>query len=266
MTTFALDVGALLEALDSMASQRPVAAQIVAVSNDDKAGAKDLALVLGADLALATKVMRLANSAYFGMSGRVTSLQFAIAVVGFSTVGTMATVALSGIDDAAEVLPEGFWDTSTHLAAASASLGPLFGRRPADAMCLGLLAEMGSALLHATDPAGYDELSAATEPGPSRFAAELDRYGISAPRLTAEALQQWRFSADMVETLRETESGGKGALLRVAYEMTARLLHPHHRDVPVERLSDNRVGEFHVHGRLATIRSEVVDLRTALGR
>ena len=265
MTTFALDLGALLEALDGMASQRPVAAQIVAVSNDDKAGAKDLAVVLGADLALATKVMRLANSAYFGMSGRVTSLQFAIAVVGFSTVGTMATVALSGID-AAEVLPDGFWDTSTHLAAASASLGPLFGRRPAEAMCLGLLAEMGSALLHATDPAGYDELSAATEPGPSRFAEEHDRYGISAPRLTAEALQQWRFSADMVETLRETEAGAKGALLRVAYEMTARLLYPYHRDVPVERLSDNRIGEFHVHGRLAAIRSEVGDLKTALGR
>ena len=96
MTAFALDVDSVLEELEGMASQRPVAAQIVAVSNDDNAGAKELAAVLGADLALAAKVMRLANSAYFGMSGRVTSLQFAIAVVGFSTVGTMATVALSG--------------------------------------------------------------------------------------------------------------------------------------------------------------------------
>jgi len=120
MTTFLLDVEELLEALDAMASTRPVAAQIVAVSNDDTAGAKDLATVLGADMALATKVMRLANSAYFGMSGRVTNLQFAIAVVGFSAVGTMATVALSGID-AAEVLPQGFWDTSTHLASAAGS-------------------------------------------------------------------------------------------------------------------------------------------------
>ena len=264
MTMFALDVDVLLEALDAMASQRPVAARIVAVSNDDNTGAKDLAAVLGADLALATKVMRLANSAYFGMSGRVANLQFAVAVVGFSTVGTMATVALAGIDTA-EVLPAGFWDTSTHLAAASATLGPQFGLRPGDAMCLGLLAEMGAALLHAADPPGYDELVATTEPGASRFAAELDRYGISAPRLTAEALQQWRFSADMVETLREVESGPRGALLRVAYEMTARLLCPDHREVPVERLCDNRVSEFLVHGRLASIRSEVGDLKTALG-
>ena len=264
MTTFLLDVEELLEALDAMASTRPVAAQIVAVSNDDTAGAKDLATVLGADMALATKVMRLANSAYFGMSGRVTNLQFAIAVVGFSAVGTMATVALSGID-AAEVLPQGFWDTSTHLAAAAGSLGSLFGQRAGDAMCLGLLAEMGAALLHAADPPGYDEIAATTEPGAPRFAAELDRYGITAPRLTAEALQQWRFSVDMVEALREVECGPKGSLLRIAYELTARLLHPQHQEVPVERLCDNRLSEFHVHGRLGSIRAEVGDLKTALG-
>jgi len=78
-------------------------------------------------------------------------------------------------------------------------------------------------------------------------------------------LQQWRFSADMVETLREVECGPKGALLRVAYELTARLLHPRHREVPVERLCDNRLSEFHVYGRLAQIRAEVGDLKTALG-
>src|SRR3712207_6853699 len=33
------------------------------------------------------------------MSGRVSSLQFAIAVVGFMTVRTMATVALTDLDD-----------------------------------------------------------------------------------------------------------------------------------------------------------------------
>lgn len=264
MTTYALDVNGLLDRLDGMASQRPVAARIVAVSNDDNAGAKELAAVLGADLALATKVMRLANSAYFGMSGKVTSLQFAVAVVGFSTVGTMATVALSGID-AAEVLPEGFWDTSVHLAAASAALGPLFAQRAGDAMCLGLLAEMGAALLHEADPEGYNELLATTELGGERFAAEIDRYGISAPWLTAEALRQWRFSTDMVDTLREVESGAAGALLRVAYELTARLLHPEHREIAVEQLSDNRVGESQVRGRLASIRAEVGELKSALG-
>ena len=51
--------------------------------------------ILAADVALASRVMKLANSAYFGMRGRVSSLQFAVTVVGFTTVRTMATVALT---------------------------------------------------------------------------------------------------------------------------------------------------------------------------
>jgi HD-like signal output (HDOD) protein len=264
MTTFALDVNAVLDSLDRMTSQRPVAAQIVATSNKESSGAKELAAVLGADVALTGKVLKLANSAYFGMSGKVTSLQFAVTVVGFSTVRSMATVALSGID-AAEILPDGFWDTSVHLAAASAALGPLFGQRTADAMCLGLLAQLGAALLHQADPDGYDELVATSHLGARRFDAETERYGISAPVLTAEALRQWRFSPDMVDTLRAVESGFEGGLLRVAYELTARLVQPAYKQTPVERLSDNRMRESEVPAKLAAVRGDVGELRSALG-
>ncbi len=83
--------------------------------------------ILGADVPLASKVMKLANSAYFGMSGKVTSLQYAIAVVGFGTVRSMASVALSG-HRLRGLLPEGFWDTSVHLAAVSAIAGTALRR------------------------------------------------------------------------------------------------------------------------------------------
>ena len=57
MTTLALDVDTVLDRLDELASQRPVAAQIVATSNNESAGAAELAGMLGADVALAAKVM-----------------------------------------------------------------------------------------------------------------------------------------------------------------------------------------------------------------
>lgn len=264
MTAIMLDIDALLESLDQLASQRPVAARIVATSNNESSDATELAAVLGADVALAAKVMRLANSAYFGLSGKVTSLQFAVTVVGFNTVRSIATVALSGIDGAKD-LPDGFWDTSVHLAAASGALGPQFQTRTADAMCLGLLAQLGAALLHEADPDGYALVITTTELGAVRFAAESFRYGICAPQLTAEALHQWRFPADMVDTLRAVQSGNQGALLRTAYELTARLLQPGHRRTPLERLSNGRITEALAPARLAAVRADVAQLRTALG-
>ena len=84
----------MLASIDTMAAQRPVAAQIVALTHADDAGAKDLSRLLAADAALAGRVLKLANSAYYRLRGRVSSLQFAVTVVGFATVRSMATVAL----------------------------------------------------------------------------------------------------------------------------------------------------------------------------
>lgn len=264
MTRTDLDVDAVLDGLDQLSAQRPVAAQVVATSNNDSAGAGDLAAILGADMALAARVMKLANSAYFGLSGRVTSLQLAVTVVGFNTVRSVATVALAGIDDASD-LPDDFWTTSVHLAAAAGALGRRFDVTTADALSLGLLAQLGAALLHQADADGYADLLDTTGLGIERFRAEVDRYGICSPRLTAEALSQWHFPAGMVDALRAVQSGVDGALLRTAYEMTARLLHPRHRKVALDRVSDGRMTETQAPARLMAIRSDVLQLQAALG-
>lgn len=264
MSSLVLDIDAALDRLDELASQRPVAAQIVATSNNESAGAAELAAMLGADVPLATKVMKLANSAYFGLSGRVTSLPFAVTVVGFNTVRSIATVTLAGLDGATS-LPDGFWDTSVHLAAACGALGRQFQQTTADALCLGLLAQLGAALMHQADASGYEEVLATTGLGAARFSAETDRYGLCAPQLTAEALRHWRFSPAMVTALREVPDGPEGALVRTAYELTARLVEPAHRRTPLGELSRHRVTETQAAARLAGIRADVAALRTAMG-
>src|SRR6476469_9007803 len=115
------DLERTLESIQELAGQRPVAARIIAVSDAEDSDAKKLANILATDVALAGRVMKLANSAYFGMRGRVTSLQFAVTVVGFTTVRTMATVALTDLDDESR-LPEYFWDLTTTIALASSTL------------------------------------------------------------------------------------------------------------------------------------------------
>src|SRR5215207_7740823 len=138
-TLLRIDLPELLARIDAMASERPVAARLVGAADAEDTDAKALATVLAGDVALAGRVMKLANSAYFGMRGKVSSLQLAVTVVGFTTVSTMATVALTDLHDESR-LPDDFWMISTRLAAAAAQLAPRFGERPADGLCLGVLA------------------------------------------------------------------------------------------------------------------------------
>ncbi|MCZ2839451.1 HDOD domain-containing protein [Modestobacter sp. VKM Ac-2985] len=259
------DLERVLGSIDSMAAQRPVAAQVVAETNSDRSSAAELSRLLGADVALAGRVMKLANSAFYGMRGRVTSLQFAVTVVGFGTVRTMATVALTDLDDESR-LPEDFWEVSTTLALAASTLAPRFAERPQDALCLGLLAQMGVALLHHNDAEGYAELWTAHRSAVSRRTAEVQRYGISALRLTSVALEQWGFPAGMLLPLQQVddEASFAGALLRSALEVAGRLTDGEHEETPIERVSCGQLRERDVAPLLAQVRTDAEELRAAL--
>ncbi|MGY1771239.1 HDOD domain-containing protein [Blastococcus sp. SYSU D00813] len=261
----AFDLEEVLASIDTMAAQKPVAAQIVSVANSDDTSARALADILAADVALASRVMKLANSAYFGMRGRVTSLQFAVTVVGFTTVRTMATVALTDLDDESR-LPQDFWVGTTSVALAASLLAPRFGERPQDTLCLGLLAQVGVALLHHNDPAGYRELLAQEETFAGRRSAEVRRYGISGTRLTSVALEQWGFPHSMVGPLTAVDdpASADGALLRAAFEIAARLTQPGYVPVDVAQLTAGQVREDAVGPVLEQVAQDADELRRAM--
>jgi len=54
---------------------------------------KELAKVLETDPAVATKVLRMANSSYYGLSGEVSSIQHASVILGHKTIGDLMTIA-----------------------------------------------------------------------------------------------------------------------------------------------------------------------------
>jgi putative nucleotidyltransferase with HDIG domain len=60
---------------------------------DPDSSAKELAALLETDQAIATKVLKMANSAFYGMSGKVSSIQHASLVLGYRNLGEIITVA-----------------------------------------------------------------------------------------------------------------------------------------------------------------------------
>ena len=264
-TSTGFDLELILRSIDRLAAQQPVAARLVAAADADETGAKQLATILSGDVALSGRVMKLANSAYFGMRGKVSSLQLAVTVVGFTTVRTMATVALTDLQDESR-LPDDFWTVSTRLAVAAAQLAPRFGERPADALCLGVLAQLGSALLYHNDPDGYSIIMASEPSFAGRRKQEASRYGISAVHLTALALQTWSFPTALIlplERLDDRTSAGAG-LLRASYEVVSRLSITDHRPVPIGGLTGGRLREEDLPAVLYDVRNDAEDLRRML--
>jgi len=180
-------------------------------------------------------------------------------------VRTMATVALTQLEDESR-LPEDFWTTTTHLALASACVAPRLGIRTQDALCVGLLAELGSALLHQTDPLGYGPIARDAPGFATRRAWERRRYGISTLELSALALDRWSFPIAVIEPMQKVEATGaiEGAVLRVGYEVVSRLLRREHDPQAVVRLSCGRLDERSLAPALRQVEQEADELRRAV--
>jgi HD-like signal output (HDOD) protein len=195
----------LLASLDDLPAQRPVAARMVQLTHDEDIGSAQLAAVAAADATVTARLMRLANSAYYGLSGKVRTLTFAVTVVGFTTVRTVALSAAAGVDSARSV-PPGFWEHSASTAVAAGELARRFRLQSPDAFCLGLLSGIGQALLHRADTLAYTRLAAEATDRRGLATAERARYGVSHVTVSAAALRAWSFPAEMPAALQPLDT------------------------------------------------------------
>jgi hypothetical protein len=148
----------------------------------------------------------------------------------------------------------------------ASTLAPRFGERPQDALCIGLLAQMGAALLHHNDPSGYAEIVDAEPTYAGRRAAETRRYGLNSLRLTSVALEQWGFPHSMTVRLKEVDDYHSmgGALLRAAFEVAARLCTENYEQVPIVRLTCGELREDDLVPVLDMVRADADELRRAM--
>jgi HD-like signal output (HDOD) protein len=189
---------ALLARHEQLPARAQAAAKVLQLCDDPDTSAQQLARAIGTDPVFAAKVLRVANSSYYGLSGRVSTLPFAVSVVGFQTVRSLAVVAAAGLDDP-NATPPGFWEGSALAATAAEVFAPLLEADTGDAFSLGLLHTLGSALLHQHTPLGLVCLPQPEDPA-AFAAAELAAYGTTHEAIGARVLSLWHFP-DRVCTL-----------------------------------------------------------------
>ena len=80
--------------LEDLPTLPTVVQRILRATADDATGARDLQTILVNDQALAARILKISNSAFYGLRSKVTSLDRAISVIGFDEVRRVALTAL----------------------------------------------------------------------------------------------------------------------------------------------------------------------------
>jgi HD-like signal output (HDOD) protein len=167
-----------------------VAHALIATLDNEDASSKSVAAIIARDPALTAKLMRLANSARFGFSRGVGSLDDAVALAGMSHIRTLALATcfaeafpqLPGLDS------EEFWKSSM------ASDG-------GEAWLAGMMLRLGELLIYQVAPGEFAEIEQQPHLPGGRWEREQRLLGFSEGQITAELGRRWNFPERIVRAL-----------------------------------------------------------------
>ena len=184
--------------------------------------ATSVADVLQRDPALSAKVLRLANSAYFGLPRPASEVRTACVLLGFDTIRAMA-VGVAALDTLSAKVGRGlnleaFWRHSLGVATAAQSLARHAGVDAGTAFCAGILHDVGKLVLATMSPSRYADLDSLA---PVDRAAEVLAFGADHAEAGSWLGTRWHLPDEIVTAIRThhlpaAQMGRWGALIHVA--------------------------------------------------
>jgi len=180
-----------------------VAHALIATLDDDDVSTKAIAAIIGRDPALTAKLLRLANSARFGASRGVASLEEAITLTGIAQLRTLALAACFA--DAFPQLPgldsKEFWQSSTACAGYARWLAKGAGVDGNEAWLAGMILRLGELLIYQVEPTAFAEIEELPHLPGARWEREQRLLGLSEGQITAELARRWNFPERIVTAL-----------------------------------------------------------------
>ena len=164
-----------------------VARDLIATMRDDDIPFEKVRNAISRDPALTAKLIRLANSARFGLPRQVASLDDAITMVGLNEVRTLALAAcMSGVfKDAEGVDATAFWKESMAIAGYAQWLARTLGSDVQQSWLAGFLVRLGELIIAQKAPEQIEAIEHLPHHAGGRWERERSLLGFSEAQVTA---------------------------------------------------------------------------------
>lgn len=166
----------------------------------------DIAKNVEKEQVLVLKILRLVNSAHFGLSRKIGSIDEAITMLGLNQLKTL--VIASGIVSVVPQL-EHFdvkqsWRNSFRTAGHAKWLATQSGLAADIAYTAGLISNLGNILIHIGSPREANEIDQHVKAGSPRLETEKKRLGFTSQAVCAELCRRWKFADELIETIEQS--------------------------------------------------------------
>ena len=208
-----MDVDSFLDQVSNLPTMPKIVQDLIVSLGDEDARTDVLADKIALDQTLTAKILRMANSAFYGNTRKAYSVKDAVISIGFDAVRNL--VLASSLSDAIKA-PEGFdiksfWRASFQQAAIAKHIARLAEIDAETAFTCGMLHNIGEVILHLANPKGALAIDEAVRRGGDRVTLEKKFIGVSYPEVGSILAQRWKFPAEIVTAIAEQDAPFKSA-------------------------------------------------------
>ena len=176
-----------------------IAVRILEAVRRQDSSFRDLARVIAADPALTVKLLKVANSSFYGLSNKVSSVEGAVSILGIDAVTNIALSFVIARDLQGKSGPDFnfdlFWKRSVTTAVSAKLCATRLGVAFPDAFVCGLLQDIGMLVIYLSRPEDYRPLLDEIRHGNENLQdAEQQALGFDHQQVGAELLRYWQLS------------------------------------------------------------------------
>lgn len=199
------DLDILVNEIAELRALPAVAARVIEIAGGEQFSAHELAQAVASDQALTAKLLRLANSPYYGYPRKITTVRDAVVLLGFRAVrsAALASCVIDTLPDrAANTDPQRFWRFSVSVGMLAEVLSHAHRQHMDEAFTAGVLHNIGRLALDQQRPR---ELMAVTTLAVRKkisiAEAELVILGFTDAQLGGALAAHWSFPEELVEAV-----------------------------------------------------------------
>lgn len=181
-----------------------VAKKLIESLSDDNASIDVLSHIIDKDQTIATTVLKISNSAFYGLRQEVTSLKQAIMILGLKTIRSIALAASTkSLHRQFGMTEKMMWEHSTGSAAAAKVISANFEKEVKDiAFIGGLMHDLGKVFMNNEAPEVFPEVvKRMHDGGLDSITAELDVFGYTHAEIGSRVIAKWGLAPVLVRIL-----------------------------------------------------------------